>query len=182
MFRWICDNFRPNVKIGQDLRLYGKLVITGKGKVHIGDRCTVDGIPGDRSQYVTLEAYNADTEISIGDDAGLYAARVSALYSVRIGDHLLMEESGILDTDFHSIDKSRGDPVDEDRATCAVVIGDRVRIGARSFVTKGVQIGDDAVIYPGSIVTRSVKPSGCVAGNPAAPIRKPAQRDSTSET
>ena len=43
-------------------------------------------------------------------------------------------------------------------------------IGAMSVVTKGVTIGDNAVIAPGSVVSRSVKPDSFVAGNPARSV------------
>jgi acetyltransferase-like isoleucine patch superfamily enzyme len=82
----------------------------------------------------------------------------------------LIEEAGITDTDFHSIDRSRGNPVDEDRGKCQINIGNSVCIGARSLITKGVTIGDDAVIAPGSIVTTSVRPGSIVSGNPSRPL------------
>jgi serine O-acetyltransferase len=46
-------------------------------------------------------------------------------------------------------------------------IGDRVHIGAQSIIVGKITIGDDAVICPGSFVTRSVPAQAMVAGNPA---------------
>jgi serine O-acetyltransferase len=46
-------------------------------------------------------------------------------------------------------------------------IGDRVHIGAQSIIVGKITVGDDAVICPGSFVTRSVPPCAVVAGNPA---------------
>ena len=46
-------------------------------------------------------------------------------------------------------------------------IGNRVFIGAHSIVVGKITIGDDAMICPGSFVTRSVPPRGVVMGNPA---------------
>jgi serine O-acetyltransferase len=46
-------------------------------------------------------------------------------------------------------------------------IGDRVFIGAHSIVVGRITIGDDAVISPGSLVTRPVPRRAVVAGNPA---------------
>lgn len=46
-------------------------------------------------------------------------------------------------------------------------IGDRVFVGAHSMIVGKITIGDDAVIFPGSIVTRSVPPRGVVMGHPA---------------
>jgi serine O-acetyltransferase len=47
------------------------------------------------------------------------------------------------------------------------VIGNRVFIGAHSIVVGKITIGDDAMICPGSFVTRSVPPRAVVMGNPA---------------
>jgi serine O-acetyltransferase len=46
-------------------------------------------------------------------------------------------------------------------------IGNRVYIGAHSIVVGKITIGDDAVIFPGSVVTRSVPPRAVVMGYPA---------------
>lgn len=46
-------------------------------------------------------------------------------------------------------------------------IGDRVFVGAHSMIVGRITIGDDAVIFPGSIVTRSVPPRALVMGHPA---------------
>jgi acetyltransferase-like isoleucine patch superfamily enzyme len=48
-----------------------------------------------------------------------------------------------------------------------VTIEDRVWIGARAIVLKGVTIGHDAVIGAGSVVTRDVPPRAIAAGVPA---------------
>jgi serine O-acetyltransferase len=46
-------------------------------------------------------------------------------------------------------------------------IGDRVFVGAHSMIVGKITIGDDAVIFPGSIVTRPVPPRAVVMGHPA---------------
>ncbi len=173
-----CSFFRKNISIKEGLKIYKRLSIGGKGKVNIGQNCIVDGIRGDSSQHVTIDAYSPDAVITIGDNASLYAARIAAKFQVTIGDNVLIEESGITDTDFHSIDKGRGNPPDENMDKCQINIGNSVSIGARSIITKGVTIGDDAVIVPGSIVTTSVKSGLIVSGNPSRPLT---QHQSTNE-
>ena len=178
LFILMCKFFRRNINIKEGLKIYKRLSIGGKGRINIGENCIVDGIRGDNSQYVTIDAYSPEAVITIGDNAHLYAARIAAKFQVTIGDGVLIEEAGITDTDFHSIDRSRGNPVDEDRGKCQINIGNRVCIGARSLITKGVTIGDDAVIAPGSIVTTSVRPGSIVSGNPSRPL---IQHQSTNE-
>lgn len=155
------------VSIGPGLRLHGRLQIRGPGRVRIGRDCRVAGIPGDASQYVVLDTHGPEASIRVGDAARLYAARISSRWEIEIGDEVLIEESGIFDTAFHSIERGRGVPEDESPERCRIVIGSRVAIGARSLVGKGVTIGAGAVICPGSVVSRSL-PAGCLAlGNPA---------------
>ena len=63
----------------------------------------------------------------------------------------------IMDTDQHGIDGSP--PIAK-----PVVIGDRVWIGCRAIILKGVSIGNDAVIGAGAIVTKDVPPRAIVTG------------------
>ena len=162
-----CRLFRKNIRVGRGLRLYKRLDVRGEGTLIIGDNCRICGITGDRKQFVTLYTLHRVARIQIGDNASLYAARLSSRYAITVGRDVHIEESGIMDTDFHSLERDRGEPVNESLESCAVIIGDRVRIGARSMVTKGVRIGDGALIGPGSVVTRSIPGSCFVLGNPA---------------
>lgn len=51
-----------------------------------------------------------------------------------------------------------------------ITIGRNVWIGGGALILPGVEIGDDAVIGAGSVVTRSVPEGVTVAGNPARPL------------
>lgn len=51
-------------------------------------------------------------------------------------------------------------------------IGNDVRICERSVIYSGVNIGDGAIVYPGSVVDSDVEPYTIVAGNPAKIIGK----------
>ena len=167
LFIFRCSLARKNIIIGAGLKIYKRLSIEGQGKVFIGINCIADGIRGDKSQYVSIDTHSPDATIHIGNNANLHAARISSRFSISIGEGVLIEESGIADTDFHVIDKTRSTPSDENREKCEIVIGNRVCIGAKSFVMKGVKIGDDAVIGPGSVVVTSVGAGSLVFGNPA---------------
>ena len=52
-----------------------------------------------------------------------------------------------------------------------VRLGDRVWVGCRTIILKGVTIGDDAVIGAGSVVTKDVPENVVAAGNPCRVIR-----------
>ncbi|MCZ7153797.1 CatB-related O-acetyltransferase, partial [Salmonella enterica] len=49
--------------------------------------------------------------------------------------------------------------------------GNDVWIGANVFISRGVRVGDGAVIAAGSVVTKSVRPYEVVGGVPAKHIR-----------
>lgn len=83
---------------------------------------------------------------------------------VTIGEHCAISwDVVIADTDYHELAGSK--------STAPVTIGDRVWIGARAVILKGVTVGGGAVIAAGSIVTKDVPAGALVAGNPARVIR-----------
>ena len=170
LFKLKCRLVRKNVVIGAGLKIYCKLEIKGAGQVSIGHNCVVSRINGDSRHYVTLYTHDPEAVISIGDNAMLFAARISSKFEIKIGNDFLIEEAGIMDTDFHTLSPDRSPPP-EIKEKCRIVIGDRVSIGARSVVCKGVSLGDDVVVWPGSVVKKTV-PSGIeVCGNPARAIK-----------
>lgn len=171
LFILLCRYTKKNISIGKGLKMHCKLEIRGGGKVSIGKNCVVSGVVGDNRHYVTIYTHKPTAIVSIGKNALLYAARISSKFEVTIGDDFLIEESGIADTDFHSISPDRGEPV-ESKEKCHVRIGNRVSIGARSNVCKGVVIGDDVLIYPGSVVNKGVPSGSIVCGNPARLIKQ----------
>jgi acetyltransferase-like isoleucine patch superfamily enzyme len=103
-----------------------------------------------------------DATISVGD--GTYLNRGSeivAARSVRIGrDCKIARDVIIMDTDQHELP---GQPLQ----VAPVTIEDRVWIGARAIVLKGVHVGHDSVIAAGAVVTRSMPPYSIVGGVPA---------------
>jgi acetyltransferase-like isoleucine patch superfamily enzyme len=114
---------------------------------------------------VRLECWR-DATVRIGD--GTYLNRnteIVAAQSVTIGrDCKIGRDVIIMDTDQHALPG-------RSLETSPVVIGDRVWIGARAIVLKGVTIGHDTVVGAGAIVTRSLPPRTVAVGQPARVIR-----------
>ncbi len=159
--------FHNNITIGKGLQLHCKLEIKGKGKITIGENCIIRGIPGSRAQYVSLSTHSPKAELQIGNSVQLLAAKFSCKFSIIIGNNVIIEDSSILDTDFHSLDVSRETPPNESMKNCAVTIEDNVCIGARSVITKGVTIGESSTVVPCSVVQQSFPAQSHLAGNPA---------------
>ena len=114
---------------------------------------------------VRLECWRG-AKIEIGN--GTYLNRnteVVAASSVRIGrDCMIGRDVIIMDSDQHALPGA-------EFAAAEVTIEDRVWIGARVIVLKGVTIGHDSVIGAGAIVTRNIPPRSVAAGHPARVVR-----------
>lgn len=94
---------------------------------------------------------------------------INCYRSVTIGEHCAISwDVEILDTDIHALLDNTGQPLER---TAPVLIEDRVWIGARAIILKGVTIGHDSVVAAGSVVTQSVPPNSICAGNPARVIK-----------
>jgi acetyltransferase-like isoleucine patch superfamily enzyme len=112
---------------------------------------------------VRLECWRGAT-IRIGN--GTYLNRnteIVAARSVVIGrDCMIARDVLIMDTDQHALPG-------EALGIAPVVIEDRVWIGARAIILKGVTIGRGSVVGAGAVVTKSLPP-GSVAVGPAARV------------
>jgi acetyltransferase-like isoleucine patch superfamily enzyme len=119
-------------------------------------------------QPCVIRTLSAGANLTLGRNVGMSAAVVIAARSIEIGsDSQIGSGAMIVDNDFHSRSPS-GIWGDLDPAEARPVkVGERVFVGARAIILKGVTLGDDAVVGAGAVVTKSV-PSGHLAvGNPA---------------
>jgi len=115
---------------------------------------------------VRLECWRGAT-IIIGN--GTYLNRnveIVAADSVQIGrDCKIARDVIIMDTDQHPHSQSG-------LVSTPVRIGDRVWIGARAIILKGVEVGDDCIIGAGAVVARSVAPGSVVVGPSTRVVRQ----------
>jgi acetyltransferase-like isoleucine patch superfamily enzyme len=124
--------------------------------------------------------------VSIGAHSSVHrGCRFYQPPSVHIGSHTVINRAVLLDgrmglnigdnvsisegVAVFSLEHDPNSPTFESRGG-AVVIGDRVFIGARAIILPGVSIGEGAIIGAGAVVTGNVAPYTIVAGAPARPI------------
>lgn len=122
----------------------------------------------------SLSIYS-NADISVNENATLeigcgfinHGARIHCFNRITIGNGVYVgDDVAIRDSDGHEI-VGAVKPM-----TLPIVIEDHVWIGARVLITKGVTIGEGAVVAAGSIVVNAVPPHSLVAGVPARVVRE----------
>jgi acetyltransferase-like isoleucine patch superfamily enzyme len=102
--------------------------------------------------------------IGAGTNVNGLGTKILVAESVTIGAGCTFSwDVQILDNDFHALTVGGV----EQPSVAPVVIGDRVWVGTRAVVLKGVTIGDGAVVAAGAVVTNDVPANAVVAGIPA---------------
>lgn len=105
-----------------------------------------------------LLLYNHENKLDVGDDC-LFSNNIT----IRLGDrpHLIF-------------DSETGEYIDN--STDGVLIGDRVWVGEKVYITKNVTILNDCILAVNSVVTGRFEETNCViAGNPAKVVKKNVQ-------
>lgn len=147
-----------------------------KSSIRIGENSHVKG-------ELMVMGYGGD--ISIGDY--VYVGEGSKIWSAKgifIGDNVLISHNvNIIDTNSHelsSVQRAKdfkalitiGPSKTQGNIDCASIeIGSNVWINFNCFISKGVKIGQGAIIAPGSVVLSDVPAWTVVAGNPAIEIK-----------
>ena len=109
--------------------------------------------------------------ITLGDHVYInFACTVLDNAAVSIGNYVMIGPNAQLYTAAHALEPAARNAGWE--TAHPIRIGDNVWIGGGAIVLPGVNIGRDAVIGAGAVVTREVAANTVVAGNPARVIRK----------
>ena len=109
--------------------------------------------------------------VTFGPDFVLSAeSQIVCREAITFGQGCLISwEVLLIDSDFHSVVGPDGD---RSPLQAPITLGDRVWLGARSTVLKGVSLGGDVVVAAGSVLARGEPASNVVlAGNPAQVVR-----------
>jgi acetyltransferase-like isoleucine patch superfamily enzyme len=156
-------HLRKATRLGNRVTLYGKPKVVNQGTMTFGDRVRLD------SSVATLELVALRGGLlEIGDNVFInYGCSLVASTHVRIGnDSLIGTHVMVMDTDFHRVEDKAYDTSGK-----PVILEERVWLGNRSMVLKGVTIGHDSVVAAGSVVIGDVPPRSIVAGVPARVVR-----------
>jgi maltose O-acetyltransferase len=159
--RW---HLRSAARRGKRVTLRGRPKVVNQGTLTIGERVRLD------STVATLELVTLPGgHLEIGDNVFInYGTSLVSSAHVKIGnDCLIGTKVMVMDCDFHRVEDKAWDTTG-----VPVVLEDRVWLGNRSIVLKGVRIGHDAVVAAGSVVTKDVPPRTVVAGVPARVVRE----------
>lgn len=151
--------FRPRIKVGPGLRIYGRLSIRGPGSVTLGANVRIYGT-------VTPWTNRAGAHIEVGDGTKLDGTRLGCVQSIRIGRACLIANARILDTSFHSVSRDMHSglaPVFEQ----PVVIGDNVWISMDVGLLPGTRVGNNCVVAMGAICKGEYPDGVMILGNPA---------------
>ena len=164
------------VIFGLNMNVIGRMNITGKGHIVIGDNfmMTNDGSINPISSNRKGSFYTEDDAfVNIGDNVGMSATRLWISKGLTIGNNVKIGACTLLiDTDTHPIDYNIRRTSNEGTKASPITIEDDVWIGAHSIILKGVTIGARSIIGAGSIVTKDI-PCDCIAaGNPCKVKKK----------
>jgi len=158
-----------SVKIGRHFRVYGKLIITGPGRVIFGDDCF---IISQFTKTVRITSLLPDSRLILGDHVGLNGTSIVCQDKISIGDFSNIADAYITDTSAHPVSIDRRLYSAKDVSADNVHIGKNVWISVNSVILKGVRIGDNSVIGACSLVRKSVPSNVLAAGIPAKIIRE----------
>lgn len=107
-------------------------------------------------------------KLEIGDYVWIgYGSNLYTLVPIRLKSHSCISQNAYLCTGSHDVtDPYMGLIVGE------IVIEKGAWVGANSFVHPGINVGREAVVAAGSIVTKDVPPQTIVGGNPARHVKE----------
>jgi acetyltransferase-like isoleucine patch superfamily enzyme len=148
---------------GRNLRIDGRLIIRGPGRVIFGDNVRV-------GLTVTPWTYGPGAVIVVGHDSFINGTSFGCQREIRIGAKAILGRASIMDTDFHSVEIDRhraGAPV----RVAPVVLDDNVWVGAQAGILPGTRIGRNSVVGFGAVCAGVFPENVVIAGNPAKVVK-----------
>jgi acetyltransferase-like isoleucine patch superfamily enzyme len=178
LFAKAIGAFMPRLiaDVGRGTKVSGRIERrSAGGTVRIGCQSVIAG---------TLVTETGSSRLAIGDNVFIGGGSlIDCVGEITVeSDVLISYQVIIMDSDNHSLRASeriedlrrwREGRYDWSRVSSKPVhIHKKAWIGARSIISKGVEVGEGGVVAAGSVVTKSVEPYTIVAGNPARVVRE----------
>ena len=137
------------VNVGQDVVFYPRISIRGRGRLTIGDGCSING----------------------GVIFGLTC-------DLTLGSHVMIADNVSFRTADHEYSDLSVPMMAQGERPLPIVVGDDVWIGANATILRGVVVGRGAIIAAHAVVVKNVQPFEIVGGIPAKKIgnRLPADK------
>lgn len=155
------------IKIGRDFTAYGRCRITawGRGRITIGDCCSF----GSRTMIDCRERVEIGNHVLVSWDVSIADYEAHPLDPEERAWE--MEHSQAMLWPQFAIKRKAHKPYEPVFKAKPIVIEDKVWIGARAMILKGVRIGYGSIVAAGAVVTRDVPPYSIAAGNPAVVVK-----------
>lgn len=128
------------------------------------------------------DCFFADTaaiigDVVMGDNCSVWFGAVvrGDVHSIRIGNHVNIQDGAVLHTPYQKAGIEIGDYVSiaHNATVHGAVIADRVLVGIGAVLLDEVEVGEYSIIAAGAVVTSGTKvePGSIYAGNPAKRIK-----------
>lgn len=153
-----CKNIAPDVKLGRDVKIYDFVNLYG---------CEI----GDETKIGTF------VEIQRGVRVGRRVKVSSHTFiceGVQIEDHVFVGHGVTFINDRYprAVTADGELQTGDDWTVVPTVVRKGASIGSGSTILCGVEIGENAIVGAGSVVTKNVPAGTIVAGNPARVLRR----------
>ena len=152
------QSIAPDVKLGKDVKIYDFVNLYG---CEIGDETRI----------------GAFVEIQRGAKVGRRVKVSSHTFiceGVEVEDHVFIGHGVCFINDRYprAVNAAGELQTDRDWTVVPTVVRRGATIGSGATILCGIEIGQDAIVGAGSVVTRNVPAGTIVAGNPARVLRK----------
>ena len=156
------QNIAPDVKLGKDVRIFDFVNLYG---CEIGDETRI----------------GAFVEIQRGAKVGRRVKVSSHTFiceGVEVEDQVFIGHGVVFINDPYprAVNADGELQTEKDWTVVRTVVRRGASIGSGSTILCGIEVGEDAIVGAGSVVTRSVPAGTIVAGNPARVLRKIEER------
>jgi acetyltransferase-like isoleucine patch superfamily enzyme len=172
VWHWLTQNLYYVPLFKSQCRSYGKnlLVLGGLPQIYgdlgidIGDNCVLHGA----TTLVGAKVFD-DPTLRIGNNTHLgYSLNITVGCDITIGSDVMIAGGvTIFSYDGHAANPMERHAIAPKETSKPVTIEDNVWVGMNCTIMKGVTIGRNSVIVPGSVVTQKIPPDSLVIGNPA---------------